>query len=65
MGVENVPRFLLAAATAGGAAGTHLQVFEAARTLCHRAADVLIGNGLADANVHGRHYEEDYSTDAI
>jgi hypothetical protein len=65
MRVEQVPRLLLATAAAGGATRTRLQLLEAGRTLRYRAADVLIGNGLADTNVHGGHFEKGHSTVAI
>ncbi len=57
MGFEARPKLLarlgFTAAATGGATGACLQIFEALRALRHRAADVLIGNGFADADVHG------------
>ena len=51
--LELLARFGFAATAAGGAAGARLQLLETARALRHGAADVLVGDGLADADVHG------------
>ena len=52
-GLDQLTRLAFAAAAARGAAGAGLHVFERARTARDRTADVMVGNGLADANVHG------------
>jgi len=52
-GRNQLPRFAFAAAATRGAAGTGLHVFERARAARDGAADVMIGDGLADADVHG------------
>jgi hypothetical protein len=52
-GRDQLPRFAFAAAATRGAAGTGLHVFERARAARDGAADVMVGDGLADADVHG------------
>ena len=54
---DQLARFAFTAAATGGAAGARLHVFERARAACNRAADVMIGNGFADADVHGGFFE--------
>src|SRR6185437_6176016 len=51
--LDQLACFAFAAAAARGAAGAGLHVFERARAARDRVADVMVGNGLADADVHG------------
>ena len=57
LGIEGVfdqfARFAFATPAARGAARAGLHVFERARAARDGPAEVLIGNGLADADVHG------------
>ena len=53
---ERGTRFGFAAAAAIGTAGTRLQLGEAAHTIRGGAANVVIGNGVAETDVHGAHF---------
>ena len=51
--------FLFAAAAAIGTAGARLQLGKAAHAIGGGATDVVIGNGVAQANVHGAHFQRE------
>lgn len=63
-GLHQFARFAFAAAAAGGATGLRLHVLERVRATRDGAADVMVGNGLADADVHAL-FEVEGSTGAI
>jgi hypothetical protein len=57
--VQRGARFSFATTAAIGTAGTRLQLGEAAYSVGSRAADVVIGNGIAEADVHGAHFQRE------
>ena len=56
-GLDQFTRVAFAAPAACGAAGAGPHVFECACAACDRMADVMVGDGLADADVHGGLFE--------
>ena len=50
---HQLTRLAFATAAAGGATGLRLHRFKRVRTARDGAADVLVGDGFADADVHG------------
>jgi hypothetical protein len=57
--------FAFTTAATGGATRVRLHVLERARAARDGMADILIGNGLAEADVHGGVFTEHHSTGAI